>query len=181
MAGCAATGTLATVTPADAFALNAIAVQANTLPAVTVQPTSVFNAAAIPGMLKRLRRVSGLHWGDLARAVGVSRRTIHNWLGGARVADVHLARLVEVSRAIDLVANGSPESTRAALLEPTSNGRSIIEGMALMARPTRARPISIVSVGDLVAPINESERFNPKVPQRRSSVRGGSLPTRQSE
>lgn len=178
MAGYAATGTLAAITPADALALKTIVVQPSTLPALTAQPTSGLNNAAIPEMLQRLRRVSGLSWGDVGRAVGVSRRTIHNWLGGARVADVHLTRLLEATRTVDLVANGSPESTRTALLQPTSNGRAIIEELALAARPARRRPISTVSVGDLVTPTDETEGVSLERPQRGSALRGGSLPRR---
>lgn len=177
MAGCAATGTLAAVTPADAVALNTMIGQPSTLPAGPAWPTTAFNHAVVPAMLQRLRRMSGLNWGDLGRAVGVSRRTIHNWLGGARVAGVHLARLLEVSRIVDLVSTGSAESTRALLLQPAANGRSLVDDMALTARPAR-RPISTVSAGDLITPVDETESASPQRPQRRSSLRGGSLPRR---
>jgi transcriptional regulator with XRE-family HTH domain len=181
MAGCAATGTLAAVTPADALALNTIVVQPSTLPGVIAQPTSALNNAAIPEMLQRLRRASGLSWGDLGRTVGVSRRTIHNWLGGARVAGVHLTRLLQVSHTIDLLAGSSAESTRAALFQPMSSGRSIIEDLALAARPARPRPISTISVGDLVAPTDGTDRVGPKQPTRRSSLRGQVVPSRRAD
>jgi DNA-binding transcriptional regulator YiaG len=176
MAGCAVTGTLTTVTPADAVALITMAAQPSTLPALSAQPTTTFDHTVVPEMLQRLRRVSGLGWGDIARAVGVSRRTIHNWLGGAHVANVHLTRLLEASRTIDVVSTGSAESTRTLLLQPTINGRSIIDDLALTARPTRRRSISTVSVGDLVTPVDETESPRLQGPQRRSSLRGGSLP-----
>jgi transcriptional regulator with XRE-family HTH domain len=178
MAGCAATGTLAAVSPADAVALNTVVSQPSTLPALPAQPVEALDDLIVPGVLQRLRRMSGLSWGDLGRAVGVSRRTIHNWLGGARVAGVHLARLLELSRLVDVVSTGSPESTRALLLQPSANGRSIIDDLALTARPARRRPISSVSVGDLVSPTDENEGVSPQRPQRRSSLRGGSLPRR---
>jgi len=179
MAGCALTGTLTAVTPADAVALNTVIAHPSTLPAAPpARPTTAFDNVVVPAVLKRLRGTSGLGWGDLGRAVGVSRRTIHNWLGGARVAGVHLTRLLEVSRIVDLVSTGSAESTRALLLRPTANGRSIIDDMALTARPARRRPISTVSVADLVTPLDETESANLQWPQRRSSLRGSSLPRR---
>jgi DNA-binding transcriptional regulator YiaG len=178
MAGCAVTGTLAAVTPADAIALTTMIAQPSTLPALSAQSATAFDHTVMPDMLQRLRRVSGLGWGDIARAVGVSRRTIHNWLGGAHVAGVHLTRLLDVSRTIDLVSTGSAESTRTLLLLPRANGRSIIDDLALTARPARRRSISTVSVGDLVTPVDEAESTRPQRPQRRTSLRGGSLPTR---
>ena len=179
MAGCAATGTLSVVSPADAVALNTIVAQTSTLPAVpAAQPVVSFDQSVIPGMLQQLRRRSGLSWGEIARAAGVSRRTIHNWLSGARVAGVHLTQLLQVSRAVNLVATGSVESTRTALLQPNANGRSIIDDLALVSRPARHLPISSVSVGDLVTPLSETARINPQRPHRPSSLRGGSLPRR---
>lgn len=177
MAGCAAASTLPAVTPADAIALTTMVTQASTLPAVPPQPAPPLDPSAVPGMLQQLRRLSGLSWGEIARAVGVSRRTIHNWLSGARVAGVHLTRLLELSRVVSLAATGSAEATRAALLLPDANGRSLVDDLALAARPAR-RPLSSVSVGDLVAPVDDTASVSPQRPQRRSSLRGGSLPRR---
>ena len=158
MAGCAATSTLSTVTPADAAALNAITAQPSTLPAIPRRSLRRRSTRrVVPGMLQRLRRLSGLSWGEIAQAVGVSRRTIHNWLTGARVAGVHLARLLELSRVVDIVATGSVQATRTALLQPNANGRSILDDLALAARPARRRPLSSVSVGDLVTPVDERQ------------------------
>lgn len=179
MAGCAATSTLSTVTLADAVAWNAITVQPSTLPAIpAAQPAPPIDQSAVPGMLQRLRRLSGLSWGEIARAVGVSRRTIHNWLTGARVAGVHLARLLELSRMIDIVATGSVEATRTSLMQLNANGRSIIDDLALAARPARRRPLSNVSVGDLVTPVDGTVSVSSQRLQRRSSLRGRSLPRR---
>lgn len=181
MVGCAATSTLSTVTPADADALNAITAQPSTLPAIPVQPAPPLDQSAVPGMLQRLRRLSGLSWGEIARAVGVSRRTIHNWLAGARVAGVHLTRLLELSRLVDIVATGSVEATRTVLMQPNANGRSILDDLALAARPARRRPLASVSVGDLVTPVDETASVSLQRPQRRSSLRAGSLPRRRPD
>jgi hypothetical protein len=178
MTGCAVTGTLTAVTPADAIALNTMIVQQGTLPVLSEPSTTTFDYTFVPYTLQRLRRISGLGWGDIGRAVGVSRRTIHNWLGGAHVAGVHLTRLLDVSRTIDLASTGSAESTRTLLLQPTANGRSIIDDLALKARPARRRSISSVSVGDLITPVDDTESGRLQGPQRRASLRGGPLPRR---
>ena len=71
MAGYAVTSTLSTVTPANAAALNAITAQPSTLPALlAAQPAPPLDRSVVPGMLQRLRRLSGLSWGEIARAVG---------------------------------------------------------------------------------------------------------------
>ena len=181
MAGYAATSTLSIVTPADAIALNAITARPSTLAAIPVQPAPPLDHRAVPSMLQRLRRLSGLSWGEIAQAVGVSRRTIHNWLTGARVAAVHHGRLLELGRVVDIVSTGSAESTRMALMQPSANGRSILDDLALAARPARTRPLSSVSVGDLVTPVDETASVSQQRPQRRSSLRGGPLPRRRPD
>lgn len=180
MTGCAAISTLTAVTPADAIALTTRMAQASTLPAIPAKPSPPLDPSAVPGMLQQLRRLSGLNWGEIARAVGVSRRTIHNWLSGDHVAGVHLSRLLELSRVVNLTTTGSPEATRAALLLPNANGRSLVDDLALVARPAR-HPLSSVSVGDLVTPVDETVNVSPQRPPRRSSLQGGSLPRRRPD
>jgi len=179
MAGLAVSGTLPVVTPFDATAAHPVVVHPGTLPAFsTFRPRLMNDQRAVPGMLQRLRRVSGLNWGEVGRALGVSRRTVHNWLSGGRVAGVHFTRLLETIHVVDLVATGSAETTRAALLHPNRNGRSIIDELALTARPAR-RPLASVSVGDMVTPVDENVDVSIQDPQRPSSLRGGPLPRRQ--
>ncbi len=180
MAGCAATGTLTAISPADAAALTTVATEPSTLPAVPAQQSAPFgDQIAIPRLLERLRRTSGLSWGDIARAIGVSRRTIHNWLGGARVAGVHLGRLLELNRVVELLSTGVSERTRTVLLQPGAHGRSIIDELATMARPARRIPLSTVSVGDQIGPTSDEADVPPTRDLRRSSLRGGVMPRRQ--
>lgn len=183
MAGCAAAGTLSTISPADAIALNAVIVsRPGTLSAIPVTPSAPSRArVAVPEMLRRLRRVSGLSWGEIAQAVGVSRRTVHNWLNGARLADVHLDRLFELRRAVERVEAGSDQATRDALLTPQANGRSILDDLALTARPRRRSLSSSISVADQVTPVDEAAGVAPPNLQRHSSLRGGSLAKRRPD
>jgi len=174
MAG-AATGTVAVVTLADAAAMQTAAIKSRTLPAMPPAPPVTEPSAGVPALLQRMRRVSGLNWGEVATAVGVSRRTIHNWLSGARVAGVHLARLTELEHLINAVAAGSADDTRARLVQAGPHGRSLLDEMALNSRPARHRPIAILSVGDLVGPLEEPTELSHEQPQRRSSLRGGPL------
>lgn len=182
LAGYAATGTLTPLSPSDVAALTTIVVQPSTLSAVpALESAPSLDPSLVPEILQQVRRSSGLSWGEIARAVGVSRRTIHNWLSGARVAGAHLARLLDVSRAVTNVATGSVESTRTALLRPNANGRSVVDDLALAARPARRRPLSSVSVGDLVTPVDDAAGVSPQRPHRPSSLRGQALPRRRLE
>ena len=74
--------------------------------------------------VKRLHARSGLTWDELARAFGVSRRTVHAWASGTRLNQAHAARLSALARVIDAWAAASPEGTRAALHAPAVAGES---------------------------------------------------------
>jgi transcriptional regulator with XRE-family HTH domain len=179
MFGSAATGTLTLISPADAIALTSWAPAPTTVSALPQQPFPMTSDALTAGVLQRLRRTSGLNWGDVARALGVSRRTIHNWLGGARIAGVHLVRLLNFERLVNTVALGRPEDTRAYLLRPQATGRSIVDDMALSSRPVRRTPMSTLSAADQLAPVSDE----PEVvqPLRRSALRGGQVPRKHSQ
>jgi DNA-binding XRE family transcriptional regulator len=177
MAG-TAMGTVAVMTPADAAAMQAAAIESRTLPAMPSAPPATEPSADVPALLQRMRRVSGLNWGEVATAVGVSRRTIHNWLSGARVAGVHLARLTELEHLINAVAAGSADDTRARLVRTGPHGRSLLDEMALNSRPARRRPISMLSAGDLLGPVEEPTTLSHEPPSRPSSLRGGPLSRR---
>lgn len=99
LAGNMFTATLTAVTPADALALSAAATTGRTLPAAPT-PATPAGPRSVADVLNRLRRVSGLSWGEVASAVGVSRRAIHLWLSGGRVAGAHTARLLEFQRTV---------------------------------------------------------------------------------
>jgi hypothetical protein len=90
------------------------------VPAAHPEPSATATATAI----RRLHEVSGLTWDELARAFGVSRRTVHAWANGSKLNQTHSERLSAVARLIDSVATDSPPRTRAALHAPTSAGES---------------------------------------------------------
>lgn len=181
MLGCVASGTLAAISPTDAFDLNNVVAEASTLPVVLSPPGKMVDPATVTVVLQRLRTNSGLTWGDISHALGVTRRTVHNWLSGSRVAGVHLSRLLEFDRLVNSFALGHPDETRAMLLQPRSNGRSILDEMALTARPARRLPLSSVSVADQIGPTSDEPDLPPTGQLRRSAIRGGPLPRRRSD
>jgi transcriptional regulator with XRE-family HTH domain len=79
---------------------------------------------ATAASIRDLRTRSGLTWDELARAFGVSRRTVHAWASGGNLNQAHAARLSVLAKVIDALSADSPARTRAALHAPTLNGNS---------------------------------------------------------
>lgn len=73
--------------------------------------------------LQRIQQRTQLDWGQIARTLGVSRRTVHNWLTGTRVNGVNAGRLAYFYKAVLQELTGrSPEDGRTFLLTPDETG-----------------------------------------------------------
>jgi len=177
-------GTVVNVTPADAAALRAAATTARTVPAPTPPtPATAGDSRSVPNLLRQLRDRAKLNWGDVAQAMGVSRRTIHNWLSGGQLAAHHLSRLLELEMLVEGAGARDPSTTRVHLTTPGSKGRSILGDFALGSRPVRNVPLSTVSAADLLEP-DAAETSNYEVaqaPSRRNSLHGRPLPGRRPQ
>ncbi len=177
-------GTVVNVTPADAAALWAAGTTARTVPAASPQtPATAVDSRSVPSLLRRLRDRAKLNWGDVAQAMGVSRRTIHNWLNGGQLAAHHLSRLLELEMVVEVAGARDSSTTRVYLTAPGPQGRSILGDFALGSRPMRNVPLSTVSAADLLEP-DAAETSNYEVaqaPSRRSSLHGGPLPGRRPQ
>lgn len=80
-----------------------------------------------PKIIAELRRLTGLTWEQLAQLLNVSRRSVHFWASGSRIASenrAHLQRVIETVRFID---RGSAAENRAALLAPTADGTTLLD------------------------------------------------------
>ncbi len=75
-------------------------------------------------LVRTLHDASGLTWEQLARLVGVSRRSIHAWATGARLTAHHQERLAELYTVITDLGGGDarPSRVRDLLLEPKAGG-----------------------------------------------------------
>ena len=98
---------------------------------------------SIADSLRRVHAQSKLTWTEIAATLGVSRRTVHNWLAGMVVSPRHAADLAELTQLISehSVAGESPELTRSRLIAPDANGRSPLTRMSITrtAHPSRSR------------------------------------------
>jgi hypothetical protein len=87
-------------------------------------PSSIFaepneQVAACPAsrLIERIRHASTLTIEMIAPLVGVSRRSIHSWLGGGQISQRNEERLRALAEAIEAIAAIAPNATRARLLE----------------------------------------------------------------
>ena len=87
-----------------------------------------------------LHNESGLTWDQLARTLGVSRRSLHAWAAGQRVNGANLERLSTVYRTIRAIGANSPESMRHLLFAPRLAAPSMFDD--LVARARKAAPAS---------------------------------------
>lgn len=88
-----------------------------------IKPASDDSSRDFADSLRRIQMHSGLSWGEISRTLGVSRRTVHNWLSGSRVSGVNALRVAGLYKAITQELTNQPrESARSYLLSPSSDG-----------------------------------------------------------
>ena len=69
---------------------------------------------------------SGLTWEQLAKTIGVSRRSLHMWAAGSTVTRAHRVAMERLDRLIARI-NMAPNETRAKLLEQRLEGGSLLD------------------------------------------------------
>lgn len=107
----------------------------------TVTDTSDRNFAH---SLRRIQEHSGLNWSEIARTIGVSRRTVYNWLADTTVSGVNAARIAGLYRAITQELTGvRRESARPHLLAPGPGGDTPLSRITrdLREQYTGSRPV----------------------------------------
>lgn len=103
-------------------------------------PVAQDETSATAEAVKRLRARSGLTWDELARAFGVSRRTVHAWASGTRMNQSHAERLSVLARIIDGLAADDPARARAEFHAPAADGVSLYQRLVRsLAQPGNRR------------------------------------------
>lgn len=74
--------------------------------------------------LSELRQRTQLTWAQLARILGVQRRSLHFWARGERPSASNLERLMRIVGIVRAVDQGDPGETTSILLEPRRGGIS---------------------------------------------------------
>lgn len=100
---------------------------------------AVHDAPAAPSspqeMVRWLHEESGLTWDQLARTLGVSRRSVHAWAGGQRVSGRNLERLSYVYSTINAIDASSAEDRRHTLFSPRSDMQpNLFDQLVIQAR-----------------------------------------------
>lgn len=86
------------------------------------------------GVLSRLHARTRLTWEQIARLMGVDRRTIHLWLTGTQPRGPRAERLSRVMQVVEGFGGLTPEEIRGRLLEPGTGGQpSLFETLVMQA------------------------------------------------
>lgn len=108
--------------------------------------------------LRRIQENSGMSWGEVAAALGVSRRTVHNWLVAGRVNGANAKRIAALYRAVTQELAGiDRDAARAHLLAPGVDGTrwALITRTIRSNYPRRSRPGSGFGALRAEAPVDD--------------------------
>lgn len=75
--------------------------------------SNTFSVRSTAEMVGALHAQSGLTWEQLARAIGVSRRSLHLWAAGAKVSSVNQERVARLYAVMSELPAVSPDEKRA--------------------------------------------------------------------
>ncbi|BCT74179.1 hypothetical protein SCMU_00210 [Sinomonas cyclohexanicum] len=101
-------------------------------------------------LLAELRILSGMTVDQLGRLMGVSRRSVHNWLNGGAMSAAHAERLATLTDMVSKLPAETPLQRRAALLD-SSGGQSLFHQW-ISTLPTDAQlQASAISARDRVS------------------------------
>jgi transcriptional regulator with XRE-family HTH domain len=95
-------------------------------------------------LIADLRMLSGLTTDQVGRLLGVSRRSVHNWLSGGAMAIQHAERVSEILALVNALVGQTPEQRRAALLD-SSQGQSLFHQLLGQLKPDAQLQVVAVS------------------------------------
>lgn len=102
--------------------------------------------------LRSIQQRSGLDWGQIAQVLGVSRRTIHNWISGAIVNGENAKRITALYNALIQELRGiGPADVRSYLLSPAADGTTRLSTISSHIRQQYKRTRPAVSARELLA------------------------------
>lgn len=102
--------------------------------------------------LRSIQQRSGLDWGQIAVGLGVSRRTIHNWIAGAIVNGENAKRITAFYNALIQELRGvGPADARSYLLSTAEDGTTRLSVISAHLREQYKRSRPALSPRDLLA------------------------------
>jgi DNA-binding transcriptional regulator YiaG len=122
----------------------------------TVTDTSDRN---FPLSLRRIQASSDLSWGEIARTIGVSRRTVHNWLTGTKVNGMNATRVASLHSAIMRELTYVPhDQARSHLLAPGPDGITPLSRLTRYLRAQSQPERPVIGGFDLLRSPSSSEQ-----------------------
>lgn len=104
-------------------------------------------------VLQRIQQHTQLEWSEIARTLGVSRRTVYNWLSGTRVSGANAKRLgAFYNAAIQELTGVDRKDARAFLMAPQEDGGTVLARITRYLREHYRRPASPVRASELLQP-----------------------------
>ncbi len=97
--------------------------------ATTVWLEAVLPTKSAPELLDEVKDASGLTWDQIARLMGVSRRSVHLWLSGRPLSAENEERLHTIREIVRSVGGRSQVEVRSKLLDK-SGGASVLDLLA---------------------------------------------------
>lgn len=117
-------------------------------------PTVVPKCASAPSMeLRNLRRISGLTWEQLSRAISVTRRALHFWVNGGSISDENTQKIYKLVQFLRRNDRGEGAGNRRALMSPGESGETILDLLSQGSyekAATRMRQMPIVEPNFIV-------------------------------
>jgi transcriptional regulator with XRE-family HTH domain len=101
-------------------------------------------------LIADLRLLSGLTTDQVGRLLGVSRRSVHNWLNGGVMARQHAERVSEILALVKALDGETPEQRRAALLD-SSGGQSLFHKLLKQLKPNAQLQVSAASARERIS------------------------------
>jgi len=127
-----------------------------TRPKTTYSRVTDTSRRSFADSLQRLHQHTGLDWGQIARTLGVTRRTVHNWLTGTRVNGVNAGRIAYLYKAtLQEIGTRTPDEARAYLLSPGVVGVTPLSRITKALRADHAQSASAMGAVDLLRPAED--------------------------
>lgn len=104
------------------------------------------------------KRLSGLTWEELSRAMDTTRRTLHLWANGRAISSANEGRLSRLVGVLQVISRGTGRETRQALLTPSED-----DGLV---------PLDLLVLGRFDEVAKRLDRGRP-VPTRRIASKAG--------
>lgn len=100
--------------------------------------------------IRQVQHWSGLTWGELADAFGVSARAVHHWTAGRRLSARHVERVHDFIKLASNHRGKDATETRSRLMAPGPDGNSEYSRFREASKPRRLRELSEVPLAGLM-------------------------------